>query len=206
MDMAFLKDVAQVLYYASLSVTGPLALLGYWRAKLKEQREREYRAYDELDNKYLEYQKLALAHDLDLVEAPDASLALGNDPRLKRELVTASCGFALFQRAYLMFHDQTGEFKARQWRGWDRLLGSFLSRPNVRHAWQVCKEHFDTGFLAVVDARLLAALQQAGADPAVVHAFRETGVLVEDANEHRVSEPDLAAWRAALDGHRRRAG
>src|SRR5437588_5642763 len=86
------KDVAQVLYYLSLSITGPLALFGYLRAKEKEQQEREYRTYDELDNKFLAYQKLALQHDLDLIEAPDASAALASDrPRLKHELVAASC-------------------------------------------------------------------------------------------------------------------
>ena len=56
-----------------------------------------------------------LANDLDLIEAPDASAALGsNRLQYRRELVTASCGFALFQRAYLMFHDQAKPFKARQ--------------------------------------------------------------------------------------------
>ena len=47
-----------MLYYLSLSITGPLALFGYLQAKNKEQQEREYRTYDELDNKFLEYQKL----------------------------------------------------------------------------------------------------------------------------------------------------
>lgn len=148
--MTFLKDAAQVLYYVSLSVTGPLALVGYWHAKRREQQERECKAYDELDTKYLEYQKLALAHDLDLIEAPD------NERRRKLELVTASCGFALFQRAYLLFHGQSDQFKARQWQGWERLLESFLDRPGVRHAWLVCKPHHDTGFLRMIEGRLLA--------------------------------------------------
>jgi hypothetical protein len=205
MNLEGLKDVAQVLYYLSLSVTGPLALIGYLMAKRKEQQEREYRTYDELDNKYLEYQKLALQHDLDLIEAPDASVALAGDRlRLKHELVTASCGFALFQRAFLMFHDQSDDFKARQWQGWDRLLGSFLSRAGVRHAWQVCKLHFDTEFQALVNGRLLALLEEAGADPAMIHAFRTTGLLLEEANEHRATEQELAAWRAALAEYQRR--
>jgi len=41
----------------------PLALVGYLRAKQNERRaKREYKTYDELDNKLLEYQKLALQH------------------------------------------------------------------------------------------------------------------------------------------------
>src|SRR5262245_38573543 len=197
--MEWIKEIAQVLYYVSLSITGLLALIGYLRAKDREQQEREYRTYDELDNKFLAYQKLALQHDLDLIEAPDASAALAGDRlRLKRELVTASCGFALFQRAFLMFHGQSDAFKARQWQGWDRLLTAFLCRPANRHAWQVCKLHFDMQFQKHVDDRLLRQLEKDRADPAVIYAFRKTGLLLEDANEHRATEEELAAWKAAL--------
>jgi len=200
----WLKNVAQVIYYLSLSITGPLALAGYLHAKHKEQLDREYRIYDELDNKFLEYQKLALQHDLDLIEAPDFSVALASDRhRLKQELVTASCGFALFQRAFLTFHNQSNDFKKRQWCGWDRLLNSFLARPGVRHAWQICKPHFDLVFQAFVDARLLKQLEDAGTDPAVLHAFRKTGMLIEDANEHRATAEELATWKAALEEYRR---
>ena len=73
--LELVQEIALVLYYVSLSITGPLALVGYLRAKDREQQEREYRVYDELDNKFLAYQQLALAHDLDLIEAPDASVA-----------------------------------------------------------------------------------------------------------------------------------
>lgn len=204
-EMDFLRDITQLLYYLSLSITGPLALLGYWRAKKNEQREREYRTYDELDNKFLEYQKLALQYDLDLIDVPDASPALAPDRlRLRHELVTASCGFALFQRAFLMFHGQSDAFKQRQWQGWDRLLTSFLARAGVRHAWQICKLHFDTAFQAFVDARLMAFLEQTGADQAVLYAFRHTGLLLEEANEHRADEQELAAWRAALEEYKKR--
>jgi len=94
--MQSVVSVAQVLYYISLSITGLLALAGYLRAKKREQEEREYRTYDELDNKFLAYQQLALKHDLDLIEVPDASPALAGDQlRLKHELVTASTPPAL---------------------------------------------------------------------------------------------------------------
>jgi hypothetical protein len=199
------KHVAMILYYVSLSITGPLALISYLRCQQKEQQEREYRTYDELDNKFLEYQKLALQHDLDLMETPDASPALAGDRlRLKRELVTASCGFALFQRAYLMFHEQSGTFRARQWQGWDRLLTAFLARHDVRQAWSICKLHFDTAFQKFVDARMLKLLEDAGTDPAVLYAFRKTGLLIDDANEHRATEKELAAWKAAVEEYRKR--
>jgi hypothetical protein len=203
--MELLKDIAQILYYVSLSITGPLALLGYLHAKHREQQEREYRIYDELDNKFLEYQKLALQHDLDLIETPDVSVALNGDRhRLKQELVTTSCGFGLFQRAFLMFHGQSNEFKARQWQGWEQLLDSFLHRANVRHAWQICKPHFDTTFQTFVDDQLARQLTECGTDPAVIYAFRKTGLLLEDANFHRATEKEQDDWNKALAEYRKR--
>ena len=103
--------VAQIIYYIALSITGPLALFGYLRAKQNERREREYKTYDELDNKLLEYQKLALQHDLELIDTPDLCPALAGDSlRKKQQLVTASLAFSLFQRAFLMFHGQSDWF------------------------------------------------------------------------------------------------
>jgi hypothetical protein len=206
LTMEWLKDAAMVLYYVSLSITGPLALFGYLQAKRKEQQEREYRTYDELDNKFLAYQELALKHDLDLIEAPDASIALAGDRlRLRQELVTASCGFSLFQRAFLMFHGQSNAFKVRQWQGWDRLLSSFVSRPGVRHAWMICKAHFDTKFQTFVDERIAAMLEENHCDPAVIYAFNKTGILLEDENEHRATDAERANWNAALDQYRKTA-
>jgi hypothetical protein len=206
LTMEWLKDAALILYYISLSITGPLALFSYLQAKKKEQQDREYRTYDELDNKFLAYQELALKHDLDLIEAPDASIAMSGDRlRLRQELVTASCGFALFQRAFLTFHGQSNAFKARQWQGWDKLLTSFVSRPGVRHAWMICKPHFDTTFQTFVDNRILALLEESQCDPAILYAFHKTGLLLEEANEHRASDAERARWNAALEEHRKAA-
>jgi hypothetical protein len=208
MGMELVKDIAQVLYYLSLSVSGPLALIGYLRSLKAERKAREYQAYDELDNKFLEYQKLALQHDLDLLDLPDYSPALAGDRlRKKHELVTATCGFALFQRAYLMFHDQSDAFKARQWGGWERLLSAFVTRWSVRDAWQVSRQRFDKRFQKFVDDKIATSLEKGGAEPAVIHAFRTTGLLVRDENEHTLAEEDLTAWRAALQEYaRQKAG
>src|SRR4051794_28879205 len=138
--------VAQIVYYVALSISGPLALLGYMRAKQNERREREYRTYDELDNKLLEYQKLALQHDLELIDVADLSPALAGDRlRKKQQLVTGALAFSLFQRAYLMFHGLSDRFKARQWAGWNRRLEGFVNRDSTRDAWHLSRAQFDTG-------------------------------------------------------------
>lgn len=205
MNITLDKDLAQIIYYLALSVTGPLALVSYLRARKADRREHEYRAYDELDKKYLEYQWLALRHDLDLLELPDVHPYIAVErPRKKYELVAAGCAFALFQRAWLMFHHQSDRFKQRQWQGWDGLLTAFLARPNMQDAWPLCRSHFDTGFQAVVDARIAAHLLEQGCDPAVVYAFHATGFLLRDSTEHALSDAQRAAWQAALEDYQAR--
>jgi hypothetical protein len=200
-----LRTIAQIIYYIALSITGPLALIGYLRAKRNERHEREYRTYDELDNKLLEYQKLALQHDLELIDLPDLSPALAGDRlRKKQQLVTCALAFSLFQRAYLMFHGQSDRFKERQWAGWKARLERFVSRDTTRDAWHLSRAQFDTGFQRFVDAQIAGQLQAAGVDPAIVHAFERTGLLVWEYNQDLFTPEQLAAWEQALQEYRTR--
>ena len=195
--------ITQIIYYIALSITGPLALIGYLRAKQNERREREYKTYDELDNKLLEYQKLALLHDLELIDVPDLSPALAGDQlRKKQQLVTSSLAFSLFQRAYLMFHGQSDRFKVRQWSGWNARLERFVNRDSTRDTWHISRAQFDTGFQRFVDAKIAAQLQAAGVDPAIVHAFEQTGLLVWEYNQDLFAPAQLAAWEQALRAYR----
>jgi hypothetical protein len=195
--------VAQILYYVALSITGPLALIGFLRAKHNERREREYKTYDELDNKLLEYQKLALQHDLELIDVPDLSPALAGDRlRKKQQLVTCALAFSLFQRAYLMFHGQSDGFKARQWAGWNARLERFVNRDSTRDAWHLSRAQFDTSFQRFVDAKIAGQLQAAGVDSAIVHAFEQTGLLVWEYNQDLFAPEELAAWEEAVQTYR----
>jgi hypothetical protein len=188
--LELLQGIAQIVYYIALSITGPLALITFLRAKKSEEREREYKVFDELDNKFLEYQKLALQHDLDLIDVPDAHPLLEGDRlRKKQELVACTLAFTLFQRAYLMFHHQSDGFKRRQWEGWERFLDQFVRRRGAQGTWSVCRSHLDSGFRRFVDGRVAVALEEAGAEPATVYAFRRTGLLVRDENEHALRRP-----------------
>ncbi len=199
------REISQIVYSIALSVTGPLALVGYLRAKKREQEEREYKTFDELDNKLLEYHKLALQHDLDLIDVPDAHpLFQGDRIRKRQELAAYGVSFALFQRAFLMFRAQSDQFRHRQWAGWDLLLARFVRRANVQDVWQIVKSHHDLRFQGYVDRQIVEAMTETGEDPAVIHAFETTGLLIRDSNEHLASAEDLARWRAALERHRAR--
>ncbi len=52
--------------------------------------------------------------------------------------------------------------------------------------------------------RLVTAMHTVGIDPALIHAYQETGVLVSEGNEDLWSVNDLRRWEAALERYRSR--
>jgi hypothetical protein len=153
--MDTLKDITQIIYYIAMSIAGPLALIVWIKARNIDRLEKEYKTYDELDNRFFEYQQLALEYyDLDILDVPNNDPSLAFDKKRKQEMVAFSILFSLFERAYLMFCNQTDSFRLRQWSGWKHFLNDFLRRENVRTAWNLSKETYDTDFQKFMDKKI----------------------------------------------------
>ena len=174
--METVKTIAQIIYYFALSIAGPLALIEFLKAKKRDRLANEYKVYDELNNRFFEYQKIALEYyDLDILDVPNDDPSLSFDKKRKQEMVAYSILFSLFERAFLMFNNQEEKFQLRQWSGWKHFLNDFIRRENVRNAWSLSKGTYDTGFqhfmdgkIVEVEARLAAAA--AAAVPKVLPA------------------------------------
>jgi hypothetical protein len=157
--MESITTFSQIIYYIAMSIAGPLAVIAFLQVKKAERLEKEYKTYDELDNRFFEYQKLALEYyDLDMLDVPNSDPSLAFDKKRKQEMVAYAILFSLFERAYLMFVDQGDKFRARQWAGWERFLNDFIRRENVRTAWQLSKETYDTDFQTFMDRKIAAEL------------------------------------------------
>lgn len=164
--MESITTFSQIIYYIAMSIAGPLAVIAFLQVKKAERLEKEYKTYDELDNRFFEYQKLALEYyDLDMLDVPNSDPSLAFDKKRKQEMVAYSILFSLFERAYLMFIDQGDGFRARQWAGWERFLNDFIRRENVRTAWQLSKETYDTDFQTFMDRKIAAVLTRATPSP-----------------------------------------
>ena len=146
--MADLKGLLEVVSQCIVVIGFPLALFQYYLATRKEQKDREYGTYDELDDKYIEYQKLCLEHpELDVWDVPDVSPLNTRTPELvKKELQLFTVLFSIFERAFLMYADMSTELKKTQWSGWDGYIKSYCKRPNFRDAWKRSGSTFDTKF------------------------------------------------------------
>src|ERR1044071_4229214 len=105
--METIISITQIIYYIAMSIAGPLAILAYLKVKDTERLQKEYKTYDELDNRFFEYQKLALEYyDLDILDVPNNDPSLAFDKKRKQEMVAYAMLFSLFERAFLMFHQQ----------------------------------------------------------------------------------------------------
>ncbi len=121
--METIKDLAQIIFYLSLSISGPLAVYEYLKARRMERLAQEHKVYNELDNRLFEYQKLALQHpEHDILDQPGTNPGSLADKKREQELIAYAMLFSLFERAYLMFNNQTTLFQDKQWSGWKLFL------------------------------------------------------------------------------------
>src|SRR6202140_3471570 len=157
--METITSICQIIYYIAMSIAGPLAVITYIAVKKTQRLEKEHKTYDELDNKFFEYQKLALEYyDLDILDVPNNDPSLAFDKKRKQEMVAYAILFSLFERAYLMFSSQADKFRQRQWSGWKHFLNDFLRRENVRIAWELSKNTYDTDFQSFMDRKIATVL------------------------------------------------
>ena len=50
------------------------------------------------------------------------------------------------------------------------------------------------------------AMKRSGVDPALIHAYEETGLLLNEKNERLVPDSYVAEWEAAIDEYERKTG
>jgi len=60
--------------------------------------------------------------------------------------------------------------------------------------------------LELLETRTIRAMEMAGVDPAVIYAFEETGFLVGDDSESKLTPAKIAAWEAAISEFERLSG
>jgi len=124
-----------------------LALAAYRKATKKEQLDRERGTYDSLDAKYLDFLRLSIQHpELDLFERPLPAPPELSDQGCVQQLAAFAILLSIFERAYLLFKDETDGLRARQWAGWQGSMSQYAERGNFREAWRLCGDGFDTAF------------------------------------------------------------
>jgi hypothetical protein len=155
MELSKMKEILEILSSLIVLLGIPTGIYQYWSSKKKEQADREYGTYNALDEKYLEFQRLCLEHpQLDVFDIPDRVPSALNEEERKLELVAFTLLFSIFERAYLMYYDQSNKIKKRQWSGWDEYIESYCRRDNFRNAWRISGNTFDSEYQAYMKSKI----------------------------------------------------
>lgn len=108
----------------------PIFLVSYMSNLAAERKRAEYGTYDALDEKYVEFQRLAVQYPrLDIADThmpPSDGELSAEDIAVRRTLYQIL--IATFERAYLMYKDKSDQIRRRQWQGWDKYVESYCDR------------------------------------------------------------------------------
>jgi hypothetical protein len=155
MSLSLVKDIFETLSFITVIVGFPMAIWQYRKNTLKEQADREYGTYNALDEKYLEFLRFCFENPhLDVYDIPDKEPSILDPEGRKRELIAFTMLISIFERAYLMYHDQSDDVRSRQWTGWHQYMRDYCKRRNFRSAWDICGEQFDDKFKKFMDLEI----------------------------------------------------
>ena len=111
----------------------PIGLIQFVIASRKEIRDREYGTYDALDQKYLDFQKFCFDNpNLDIFDIADKQPKVLTPQEEKQEMIAFIMLYKLFERAFLMYRNQSSGIKKKQWIGWQSYIDDYLERTNFQ--------------------------------------------------------------------------
>lgn len=88
-------------------------------------------------------------------------------------------------------------------------MGEIVEQQRQRFVEQFGREpgpedlvFFDAPPLEHLEHEMVQAMKKAGIDPALIHAFEKTGLIVTEDNQDLLSDADLTEWEAAVQEYR----
>ncbi|MCB0777895.1 MAG: hypothetical protein KDB99_16440 [Chitinophagaceae bacterium] len=133
----------------------PFAIYQYMDATQQEKEDRDYKTYNSLDDKYIEWQHLGLAHPyLDIADTPDSIPPVLTPQQQKEETILFSILASMMERAYILYNKESKGIRKEQWTGWDQYIASYCQRDNFRQYWGANGFGFDTDFLAYMKKKM----------------------------------------------------
>ncbi|WP_221032728.1 hypothetical protein [Actomonas aquatica] len=141
-------DIVTILGIVIAVVGLRFAVKTYHNDRRKDQLEREYGTFNDLDDKYVEFMYECSRHPrLDLFSTPAPSQRELSAEELRVERALFAVLISIFERAYVMFHrrDELSS-KDAQYPGWETCMRTYCTRPSFIVEWQLIGDQFDQGF------------------------------------------------------------
>jgi hypothetical protein len=150
-----IKRLSELLALISVAISLPVGFYHLWEERVHENELLAQKTYDDLDNRYIEYEKLCLQYvRLDCADKP-----LKNPPSLSVYEVTQqkllyNIMIAILERAYSMYRDVDQKTRGEYWDGWDKFADDFMIRPTFRAAWKESGNEYHIHFQEYMNAKV----------------------------------------------------
>lgn len=146
----------ELLSYVVTVVGLPLAIVVFLLEQRKERENDEEEVYQLLSDNYQEFLKVALDNpDLRLFSVGGAQTL--TDEQKERRLIIFNMLISLFERAYLLLHEEDMSPKqARRWHSWEDYMLEWFRRPDFRASLPALLHGEDPSFVRYIE-RLAAS-------------------------------------------------
>jgi hypothetical protein len=154
MNLDTTKQILEIIALVITILGAPVAIFFYFKERRKERQDREYGTYNALDDKYIDFLNLCLTNaDLGIYQmAEDVDKNLSEDQKQRRTVIFEIL-ICLFERAYLMYKDQSEAIKRNQWAGWNAYIEDWMENVQFLDAWEnTLSAQYDNDFLKHMNA------------------------------------------------------
>lgn len=128
----FAKEFWELASFIVTVIGLPLAIVTFLYQARRERANEEEEEYQLLNDAYIDFLEVVLKHP-DLRLRSNASTPNLTPEQEERMLVIFDMLIALFERAYLVAHDENmAPDKARRWNSWEDFMREWCRRENFR--------------------------------------------------------------------------
>jgi hypothetical protein len=154
----------ELLNYVVTVIGLPAAIFVFLFEQRKERENEEEEVYQLLSDNYQDFLKVALANpDLRLFSVN--AMPTLTDEQQERQMIIFAMLTSLFERAYLLLHEDTmSPRQRRRWNSWEDYMLEWCRKPHFRSALPQLLRGEDPGFVRYVEKLAASA---SGTDPPV---------------------------------------
>jgi hypothetical protein len=126
----------KLLTLVSLAVSMPVAVWHYAAERGKEAERFSEKTYDDLDQRYIDFERLCMQHaKLDCYDAPMSNPPPLTDEEKLQQKMLYNIVLSISERAFVAYQ-KTPKLAAKEWKGWDTFLRNYLRRQSFLDLWK----------------------------------------------------------------------
>jgi hypothetical protein len=151
MEFSEIKEWFELFSYIAAVIGIPLAILIYYKDKIKERKLKEKEALFTSHSLYVDYLKICLENPgLKIYNASYSESDFTLEE--KKEIIIYEILFTYLESTFLYYEDQSNKIKRKRWDGWLNYIRDFAGHDNFRKAWELTSGQWDEDFMRLMNS------------------------------------------------------